>query len=145
MTTSENLCNKQYRKELRDKIVNFILDKIRSTGLPDNITGFLLRTIHFHIPFYFLLFFIFFPIKLAFFTLFLLLIPFIAFFYFNGCFITIVEHKLCKDDITVIDPYIILCKDKITIENRYNYTIGLSIPYFSVVSLILYLKYINEL
>lgn len=145
MTTSENLCNKQYRKELRDKIVNFILDKIRDTGLPDNITGFILRTIHFHIPWYFLLFFIFFPIKLAFITLILLLIPFIAFFYFNGCFLTIIEYKLCKDDITIIDPYIILCKDEITIENRYYYTIGLSISYFSVVSLILYLKYINEL
>ena len=145
MTTSENICNKQYRKELRDKIVNFILDKIRDTGLPDNITGFILRTIHFHIPWYFLLFFIFFPIKLAFITLILLLIPFIAFFYFNGCFLTIIEYKLCKDDITIIDPYIILCKDEITIENRYYYTIGLSISYFSVVSLILYLKYINEL
>lgn len=139
------LTNKQYRKKLRDKLVNFLLNRIREFELPDDMAGFLLRTIHFHIPWYFLFFFTFLPIKLAFFALIPLLIPFIAFFYFNGCFLTIVEYKLCKNDINIIDPYILLCKDKVTMENRYYYTLGVSISYFSVVGLILYFRYLNEL
>ena len=145
MDNEKPLKQKTMKKELRNKLVNSILKRVRESGLPDDIAGFLLRTVHFHIPWYFLLFFIFLPLRWAILALIPLLIPFVAFFYFNGCFLTIVEYKLCKNDTNIIDPYILLCKDEVNDKNRYKYTLGVSVLYFSVVAMVFYIRYIYKL
>ena len=135
---------KSYKKKLRSKLVSKMINSIRDTGLSDDMTGFLLRTIHFHIPGYFLLLFLLLPIKYAPYALIPLLIPFIAFFYFQGCFLTIVEYKLCKNDLNIIDPYILAFSDDVTDDNRYKYTLGVSFVYFFIVFLILYFRYQSD-
>jgi len=141
MTLVKKLLSKEYKKNLRSKIVTTILNAIRGTGLSDNITGFLLRTVHFHIPGYFFLLFILLPIKYTLYALIPLLIPFSAFFYFQGCFLTIIEYKLCKNDLNIIDPYIVVFSDEVTNKNRYKYTLGVSCVYFFIIFIILYLRY----
>ena len=64
-----------------------------------------------------------------------------AFFYFDGCFLTILEYKLTSQDINIIDPLIYLLKDEVNPKNRYIYTIGLTIVYFLIVSVILWLRF----
>jgi hypothetical protein len=64
------------------------------------------------------------------------------FFYFEGCFITIVEYKLDKKNhINIIDPYLYLSNIEINDENRYKYTLIISLIYFTVVACLLTFKY----
>jgi len=69
-----------------------------------------------------------------------LLMAFALFLYLEGCFLTIVEYKLCKNDSNIIDPYILLGGDKITPTTRYWYTMGVASVYFIFAFLILYAR-----
>lgn len=135
---------KKYRKELRSKLVVGLLNYVRGSGLPDKLTGFLLKAFHFHIPWYFLLLFILLPLDLAIISLIPLLIALFFFLYLRGCFLTIVEFKLCQDDTNIIDPYILICNGEINEDNRYKYTLGVAGIYFAVILLILYIRYNNK-
>ncbi len=133
-----------YRKALRKKIVEGMLNYMRGSGLPDKLNGFLLKSLHFHIPWYFLLLFILLPIDLALYSLIPLLISLALFLYLRGCFLTIVEYKLSEDDTNIIDPYIILCKEEINDDTRYRYTLGVAAIYFSIVAIILTTRYLHR-
>lgn len=133
-----------YRKVLRKKLVEGMLNYMRGSGLPDKLNGFLLKSLHFHIPWYFLLLFLLLPIDLALYSLIPLLVSLGFFLYLRGCFLTIVEYKLCQDDTNIIDPYIILCKEEINDKTRYRYTLGVAALYFSIVALILTTRYIHR-
>ena len=65
---------------------------------------------------------------------------FCLFLYLDGCFLTIVEYKLCKNDMNIIDPYILLGEDEITPNTRYWYTLGIALLYFTATFLILYVR-----
>jgi len=134
---------KSHRKQLRDKLVLGLLNHIRGSGMPDKISGFLLKSLHFHIPWYFLLLFLLLPFDLACYSLVPLLISLSLFLYLRGCFLTIVEFKLGQEDTNIIDPYIVFCKDEINEETRYKYTLGVAAMYFSLVALILITRYKN--
>ena len=134
---------KSHRKQLRDKLVTSLINYIRGSGLPDKISGFLLKSLHFHIPWYFLILFILLPFDLACYSLIPLLISLSLFLYLRGCFLTIVEFKLGQDDTNIIDPYIVFCKDEVNEETRYRYTLGVAAMYFSIVALILITRYKN--
>ena len=133
-----------YRKLLRNKMVTGMLNYMRGSGLPDKLNGFLLKSLHFHIPWYFLLLFILLPLDMAIYALIPLLISLGFFLYLRGCFLTIVEYKLCHDDTNIIDPYIIACDEEINNESRYRYTLGVASIYFIIVALILTVRYIHK-
>lgn len=128
------------RRQLRKRFVEKTINTLRMIGLPDKITGFLLKTMHFHTPWYFLLFFLLFPKPLAVLALVPMLHALFLFFFLKGCFLTIVEYKLCGDDTNIIDPYIILTDAEVNATNRYNYTLIIAIIYFIIVFIILYLR-----
>ena len=65
----------------------------------------------------------------------------LMFFYFDGCYLTILEYKFLKEDINIIDPIIYLMHDKVTPKTRYYYTITATIIYFTIVTSILYVRY----
>lgn len=133
------------RKELSNNIVDYFFNKVDKMELSKELVGFLLKVFHFNIPFYCLVFIIFLPIRAAPFCLLPLILAVFSFFYFKGCILSKIEYKLCKNDINIIDPFILLCKDKINSENRYNYTLYLAILYFITVALIIYIRYMNSL
>jgi len=127
----------EYRKQLRSKLTDHLLDFLRRSGLPDKMLGFLLRTAHFHTPWYFLLFFIFLPKRWALAALVPLVLSALLFFYFKGCFLSVVEYKLTGRDDNIIDPYILLCNETISDSSRYSYTVYTAVIYFIVAFLIL--------
>ena len=58
----------------------------------------------------------------------------------KGCFLTIVEFKLCKNDFNIVDPYIRLFGQKPTENIRYIFTICGMCTNFLILIFILYLR-----
>ena len=127
-------------KMVRKILVNDCINNLRKTGLPDETLGFLLKSLHFHTPWYHMIYFMFLPKPYALLAMIPLLIAFVLFMYLEGCFLTIVEYKLCKNDLNIIDPYILLCGDEINSTTRYWYTMGVASIYFIFAFTILYAR-----
>jgi hypothetical protein len=65
----------------------------------------------------------------------------ICFFLFNGCLVTMLEHRFSTDNFVIIDPFLMVLNMQITNENRYTYSIvsgGLS---FLVIGLMYYIRF----
>jgi len=134
--------SKESRKANRKLLVDFVFNLLKSVNMPNKVKAFLVRSIHFHTPGVFFLFFSLLKFNIAILFLIPLLIVFTMFFYFEGCFITIVEYKLDKKNhINIIDPYLYLSNIEINDENRYKYTLIISLIYFTVVACLLTFKY----
>ena len=127
-------------KVVRKILVNDCINNLRKTGLPDETLGFLLKSLHFHTPWYHMIYFMFLPKPFALLAVVPLLAAFFLFMYLDGCFLTIVEYKLCKNDMNIIDPYILLGGDEITPTTRYWYTFAISSLYCVLVAIILYCR-----
>ena len=55
---SIGLMEKDTRRRFRNLVVDYNLVNLRSLGMPDDMLGFLVKSIHFHTPYYFLLMFL---------------------------------------------------------------------------------------
>jgi len=130
------------RKKIRNMLIEKCLNDLRKTNLPDYTLGFLVKSIHFHTPWYFLILFIFLPKPLALLSVIPLFIAFFTFIYLQGCFLTIVERKLLKDDdkINIIDPYIQLLGDDVNETTRFWYTLAIAAFYCIFVVVLLYCR-----
>jgi hypothetical protein len=134
--------SKESRKANRQILVDFIFNQLNSVNIPNKVKAFLLRSIHFHTPGAFFVLFLLLKFEIAIFCLIPLLTAFTLFFYFEGCFITIVEYKLDQENhINIIDPYLYLYDIEINDDNRYKYTLFISLIYFTVVGCVLTFKY----
>jgi hypothetical protein len=133
---------KNKRKKIRNILIEKCISDLRKTKLPDYTLGFLLKSIHFHTPWYFLILFIFLPKPLAILAMVPLFIAFFTFIYLQGCFLTIVERKLLKDDdkINIIDPYIQLIGDEVNETTQFWYTLAISALYCILVIVLLYCR-----
>ena len=135
------LLDKTIRKTIRTMVININLYILRKTNIPDKLLGFMIKSVHFHTPGFFFMLYCLLPIKLAVLALIPLTICLLMFFYFDGCYLTILEYKFLKEDINIIDPIIYLMNDKVTPKTRYYYTISATITYFTIVASILYVRY----
>lgn len=129
------LFERETRRRARNLVVDDGLVRLRASGMPDELLGFLVKSLHFHTPFYFLLFFWLLPRKIAPIVMLPLVACLVAFFYFDGCFLTIIEYRLTGRDINIIDPYIYGCVGvSPTPSDRFYYTLGLTSVYFAAVT-----------
>ena len=86
------------RKKIRNMLIEKCLNDLRKTNLPDYTLGFLVKSIHFHTPWYFLILFIFLPKPLALLSVIPLFIAFLTFMYptrmfFNNCRTKIIKRR----------------------------------------------------
>ena len=132
-------------KLLRSTITNRLFNFFDKMKIPNNILAFIIKSYHFHYPFYSLIFIILFPIPLACIQLLLCIISFLCYIYFDGCILTILEYKLNnkKDDIHIIDFLLHSLQYEITNENRINVTIIVAGYYFILVFFILWIRIMN--
>ena len=130
------------RKNIRKILVDKCLYDLKKTNLPDYTLGFLVKNTHFHTPWYFLILYCLLPKPLALLATIPLIIAFFTYIYLQGCFLTIVERKLLKneDKINIIDPYIQLLDDDVNENTRYWYTFAVAALYCVLVTVILYCR-----
>lgn len=129
-----------YRKRLKYILVNFIIDTFRLTGLSDNTLGYIIKILHFIAPWNMLLNAMILPLNLAPMMLILFFIASGLFILLNGCFLTAVEFKLCKNDFNIVDPYIYLFNQDPTKQMRYIFTIGGMVVHLVILLYILYYR-----
>ena len=138
---SIGLMEKDTRRRFRNLVVDYNLVNLRSLGMPDDMLGFLVKSIHFHTPYYFLLMFLLLPYKVAPYVMIPLVGCLMAFFYFDGCFLTIIEYRLTSHDMNIIDPYIYALGSVPTPKRRFYYTLGVTSVYFGLVVLLVLIRH----
>lgn len=126
--------SKEFRRKQRRELTYLILEYINYYNMPPNVIEFVIKSFHFQHIFlsYFSLLFL--P-KTAFINVFWVsLILFLLFFYLDGCVLSNVEYKLCKNKkqfINIIDPLLYVLGKEINITNRYFYTLYFALVYFA--------------
>jgi hypothetical protein len=126
----------------RDTIVKVILNILDKINLPNKIKAFIIKSMHMQAPIngFTLIVLSNFRVGICIYLVFVFV--FILFFYFNGCFITIVEYKLDKENfINIADPYLYMTNSELTDENRYYSIIYIGIFYMIVSTWILLYKF----
>jgi hypothetical protein len=127
-------------KETRNDIVNYIVQCCNNTRFSPNTIGIILRSFHMSAPIGFLLLCALAPKPIVFLTLFLLMIIFFLFFIFGGCFLSVVENRICKDDFTIADPFLELIQAKKSNKNRYNVSLLIGFIYYCAIGMIFYFR-----
>lgn len=129
----------------RDTIVKVILNILDKINLPNKIKAFIIKSMHMQAPIngFTLIVLSNFRVGICIYLVFVFV--FILFFYFNGCFITIVEYKLDKENfINIADPYLYMTHSELTDENRYYSIIYIGIFYMIISTWILLYKFKNN-
>ena len=62
---------------------------------------------------------------------------------FDGCALTMLEERLCKEQYTLVDPFIELSGREINYINRKSFTLWIMIPHLIIVLLIFYFRFIH--
>tara|TARA_B100001063_G_scaffold242526_1_gene271335 strand:- start:9772 stop:10272 length:501 start_codon:yes stop_codon:yes gene_type:complete len=158
-----NIFNRVYRKSLRSNIVNNIIQRIEKSKLPKKTVLFIIKSFHFQTPIHFISILIFMSSWLIMIFIIPLFIAFLLYIYFDGCFVTHLEYKLSKliqeenknnvnsidiknntDNVNIIDPFLLLLNIEINEDNRYWYTLYISIIYLFVSIAIIQIKNLFE-
>ena len=136
------LFDMEYRKKYRKQLVTYLYEKILDTSYPPNISAFVIKSIHFIIPYIVYIICLFAPLWLGIFALVVSLLFWGLFTYLNGCFLSNIEYKLDSYRfINIIDPYLVMFGYPINDENRYGGTIYLVYLYFAILFSILYIRF----
>lgn len=126
----------------RDTIVKIILTILDKINIPNKIKAFMIRSMHMQAPINGIALIILSKFRVGICIYAMFACVFILFFYFNGCFLTIIEYKLDKENfINIADPYLHVTNSELTDENRYYSIIYIGILYMIVCSWILLYKY----
>lgn len=126
--------SKEFRRKQRRDLTYIILEYINYYNMPHHVIEFVIKSFHFQHIFlsYFSLLFL--P-KIAFINVFWVsLFLFSLFFYLDGCVLSNVEYKLCKNKkkfINIIDPLLYVLGKEINTNNRYFYTLYFALIYFA--------------
>lgn len=126
--------SKDFRRKQRRELTYLILEYINYYNMPYHVIEFVIKSFHFQHIFlsYFSLLFL--P-KTAFINIFWTSLSlFLLFFYLDGCVLSNVEYKLCKNKkkfINIIDPLLYVFGKEINTNNRYFYTLYFALVYFA--------------
>lgn len=145
-TEKEKISN--YRNKIRKSVVKKCVSIIRSIGLPDEITAFMMRSFHINSPIYALLLVALLPMKYSVFIVFFAIFVIVSGIFFKGCVLSGVEKELCKNTpsceefifYTVIDPFIILFGKNINHYNRNMFSLIVTISWFCIIICIFLLR-----
>lgn len=114
------------------------------TNIKEDIIGQWIRIFHFTCPFIGLILIIYFNKYICFLYLCFLFTCLSLFIYFKGCFLSIIEKELCKNDINIVDIFLcLLYKDieKNKNRNRFQITFIIGIFYILFVILVVYYRF----
>ena len=108
---------------IKEKLIQLIYEKLNNLKISNLYLGFFIKAIHFQLPGLCLALVIFFPKIIAFGALLYVTLVSLLYYYFNNCFISLIENELLKDyedlkDFNVVDPVLDVLGEKINNKNR---------------------------
>ena len=122
-----------------DTVSEYLIQIINKINIPNNIKLFIIRSQHFHTPFYILLIVCFIRVENTIYVIAPLIMSFILYMCLDGCFITKLEKSLIThevENINIIDPYIHFMGYEVNSYHRKMVTMGTVIIYFIIICLI---------
>ena len=133
---------KKRRKIIIDNILYF-LDILK---IKKEVYGTWIRSFHFMSPFIGIFIILFFnKISSIFYILYLFILIFL-FHYYKGCYLSIIEKKLCNNDINIVDILLPIFYDNIEEDKnkrRYDITIKIGILYLIFCLTVYYYRFIK--
>lgn len=138
-------------KEFRNKFIDFLKMKCDNSKISNKTLGIYIRAFHICAPFNILAAMFILDKILCNFIILFLFIAFTFYILFNGCFITMLERKLCDDNITFIDPLLEYYDLELSKKERNRMSIKVAAIYIILVILIyifrfyLFNKYLENL
>lgn len=139
-----HIFKKEYRKNVKNKLVNYLYSlylRNKDDRYSDDLIVFTIKALHLVHPLNCLVVMFFAPKIISITTFFSVVLVLIMFIYLDGCFLSSLEYKINKLDVTIADPMIMLFKDDITTENRIFYSITTIIIYLIFSLLVLYFRF----
>lgn len=129
-------------KEKRNNIVDKIKNGFKTGKLSDKSLGILIRSFHTSTPVSLLFLSLFAPRYIVNCVVAFLIVVFFLFLIFGGCFLTMVENKICNDDFTIADPFLELLELEKTSKNRFNISAIIGGTYCVFITIIYYIRFL---
>ena len=126
---------------LRKKVINFLYNYIDTSNISNKSYGHIIRSVHLSMPIIFLIIISIATYRTCIINFYFLFITVILFYLFNGCFITMLELKLLKDNFTIIDPFIEYFNFKLTNDSRLIMTLYIMTLYWYIFLFIIYMRF----
>ena len=129
-------------KSCKINVIDTLEYLCRRTGISEYSLGIIIRSYHYSLPAGLL-----FIMSICSNEIFILLLIFyiiiiILYLLFDGCILSMLENRLCKDNFNIIDPFIELNGLAVDSEIRKRYTQRISKIYTSLIFLIFYIRFI---
>lgn len=129
-------------KSARNNFVDILELMCRKTGISEYSLGVMIRSYHFAMPvaFIFILLFcdgIIVYLSIIYYTLIVTL-----FILFDGCFISMLENRLCNDKFNMIDPFLEFNGFYVNYESRKIVTYYIAVCYTMLFFFIYYIRFI---
>jgi len=123
--------------------INFLEKKCDNISISNKSLGILIRSFHINAPIIVLIIVSCASKTLAIINV--LFLFFVVFMYiiFDGCVLSMLEDRLCKEQYTLVDPFLELSGLEINYQNRRLFTLWIMIPHVIIVLLIFYFRFIH--
>jgi hypothetical protein len=128
-------------KEKRNNIIDKLTNDFKKGKLSDKSLGILIRSFHASTPVSLLFLSLFAPRYVVNCIVAFLVVVFFLFFIFGGCFLTMVENKICNDDFTIADIFLESLEWEKNSKNRFNISCIIGGSYCVVVAIIYYIRF----
>jgi hypothetical protein len=126
----------------RDNCIKFLENICNSIPISNKLLCLIIRSVHFSLP---IIIFTVVMCASKFLALLFIIFSFIIvlmYVLFGGCILTILEQQLCKENYTVVDPFIKLFGLEINSKNRKSFTLCIMLPLLVIIVLIFYFRFI---
>lgn len=129
-------------KETRKNLLDFLERLCETSRISKKTLGYTMRSYHVSCPFILMLVLFYCPQWAVTFHAINLVVIFGLFtLVFNGCILTMLEHRLCGDEYTIADPFIEFCEMDLNSRNRMIVSYCIAIGYFIFFFLVYYYRF----
>ena len=132
-----------FSKEFIKQCIDWLEDFSGKQRLSRRSVGICMRSLHFNAPLYIILFVTFCPKIIADLTALYFAVILLFFYLFRGCWMTMLETRLCNDDFVIIDPFIEFFGCEINPEMRYNFTMVVMLYFLTWFIWIYYYRFLR--
>jgi hypothetical protein len=128
-------------RETKKKIVDTVESWCGKTNISKKTVGIIVRSLHVSSPILFFTILIYGSYLNVMIIILFSVCVFIMFLVNNGCLLTMLEHRLCGDNFTTVDPFIEYYGMELSNSNRVNVTIITCLMYFLIISILYYYRF----
>ncbi len=129
-------------KEYKMEMIKSFKTQLKNMGLSDKSVGFFIRAFHVNCPGYFIVIMLYCS-KIANIILLIFLAGALySFIVCDGCFLSMLENSLDKEDITIIDPLLEICDLEVNTKNRIDVSIIIAMFYIALSLMIFMVRFI---